>query len=380
MSETDAVDLTRRLIRCPSVTPDEGGAITLLEGILTDAGFTCHRADRNGIANLYARWGKRGHARTFGFNGHTDVVPTGDIALWTSDPFSGDIREGRLWGRGAADMKSAVAAFTAAAIEFVRTKPDGAIVLAITGDEEGEGVDGTAAILDWMAANKEALTVCLVGEPTCPERLGDMIKIGRRGSMTCHVTATGVQGHAAYPHRARNPVHAMATLMARFSATPLDDGTAHFDASSLQVTTIDTGNPASNVIPAQSRATFNIRFNDTHTSESLSAWIADQAAKVQAETGIAFEIKTRVSGESFVTEPGPLSTLVADAIKAETGITPELSTTGGTSDARFIKNHCPVVEFGLVGQTMHQVDEHVTVADIIALKRIYTTILRDYFA
>lgn len=380
MSETDAVDLTRRLIRCPSVTPEEGGAIVLLEGILASAGFACHRADRNGIANLYARWGKRSHPRTFGFNGHTDVVPTGDPALWSSDPFSGNITGGKIWGRGAADMKSAVAAFTAAAIEFARRKPDGSIVLAITGDEEGDGVDGTAAILDWMAANREALTVCLVGEPTCPERLGDMIKIGRRGSMTTHVVATGLQGHAAYPHRARNPVHALATLMAHLSATPLDEGTAHFDASSLQVTTIDTGNPASNVIPAEARATFNIRFNETHTSDSLTAWIEAHAATVTAATGVTFDLNTRVSGESFVTEPGALSTLVAKAVEAETGITPELSTSGGTSDARFIKDHCPVVEFGLVGQTMHQVDEHVAVADIIALKRIYSKILQDFFA
>ncbi|MEM9342393.1 MAG: succinyl-diaminopimelate desuccinylase [Pseudomonadota bacterium] len=380
MPETDVVDLTRRLIRCPSVTPEEGGALTLLSGILTEGGFTCHRADRGGIANLYARWGKRGHAKTFGFNGHTDVVPTGDPALWASDPFAAEIREGKLWGRGAADMKSAVAAFTAAAIDFARTRPDGAIVLAITGDEEGDGVDGTAAILDWMTENKEALSVCLVGEPTCPEHLGDTIKIGRRGSMTTHITATGAQGHVAYPHRARNPVHAMATLMARLSAATLDKGTAHFDASSLQITSIDTGNPASNVIPAQTRATFNIRFNDSHTSESLIGWIKHQASLVQADTGVTFDIDTRVSGESFVTEPGPLSTLVSNAVAKETGVTPKLSTTGGTSDARFIKDHCPVVEFGLVGKTMHQVDEHVAVADIIALKRIYTTILRDYFA
>ncbi len=378
---TDAVALTADLIRCPSVTPANAGAIEVLEQVLSDAGFSCHRADRGGIANLYARWGDKGHPRTFGFNGHTDVVPPGDPADWTHGPFSAELRDGWLWGRGATDMKSGVAAFAAAAVDFVRdTPPDGAVVLAITGDEEGDADHGTRALLDWMDANGEAMSACLVGEPTSPERLGDMMKIGRRGSMTAFFTATGVQGHSAYPHRAKNPVPALARLIDRLSSHVLDEGTAHFDPSTLAATTFDVGNPATNVIPAACRATVNIRFNDSHTSASLTDWLRAEADRVAAETGVEIAMRVKVSGESFLTPPGPLSDLVAAAIEAETGITPDLSTTGGTSDARFIKDHCPVVEFGLVGKTMHQVDERVEVAQIEALKRIYGRILRDYFA
>lgn len=378
---TDAVALTADLIRCPSVTPANAGAIEVLEQVLSDAGFSCHRADRGGIANLYARWGDKGHPRTFGFNGHTDVVPPGDPADWTHGPFSAELRDGWLWGRGATDMKSGVAAFAAAAVDFVRdTPPDGAVVLAITGDEEGDADHGTRALLDWMDANGEAMSACLVGEPTSPERLGDMMKIGRRGSMTAFFTATGVQGHSAYPHRAKNPVPALARLIDRLSSHVLDEGTAHFDPSTLAATTFDVGNPATNVIPAACRATVNIRFNDSHTSASLTDWLRAEAERVAAETGVEIAMRVKVSGESFLTPPGPLSDLVAAAIEAETGITPDLSTTGGTSDARFIKDHCPVVEFGLVGKTMHQVDERVEVAQIEALKRIYGRILRDYFA
>lgn len=378
---TDAVALTADLIRCPSVTPANAGAIEVLEQVLSDAGFSCHRADRGGIANLYARWGDKGHPRTFGFNGHTDVVPPGDPADWTHGPFSAELRDGWLWGRGATDMKSGVAAFAAAAVDFVRdTPPDGAVVLAITGDEEGDADHGTRALLDWMDANGEAMSACLVGEPTSPERLGDMMKIGRRGSMTAFFTATGVQGHSAYPHRAKNPVPALARLIDRLSSHVLDEGTAHFDPSTLAATTFDVGNPATNVIPAACRATVNIRFNDSHTSASLTDWLRAEAERVAAETGVEIAMRVKVSGESFLTPPGPLSDLVAAAIEAETGITPDLSTTGGTSDARFIKDHCPVVEFGLVGKTMHQVDERVEVAQIEALNRIYGRILRDYFA
>lgn len=378
---TDAVALTADLIRCPSVTPANAGAIEVLEQVLSDAGFSCHRADRGGIANLYARWGDKGHPRTFGFNGHTDVVPPGDPADWTHGPFSAELRDGWLWGRGATDMKSGVAAFAAAAVDFVRdTPPDGAVVLAITGDEEGDADHGTRALLDWMDANGEAMSACIVGEPTSPERLGDMMKIGRRGSMTAFFTATGVQGHSAYPHRAKNPVPALARLIDRLSSHVLDEGTAHFDPSTLAATTFDVGNPATNVIPAACRATVNIRFNDSHTSASLTDWLRAEAERVAAETGVEIAMRVKVSGESFLTPPGPLSDLVASAIEAETGITPDLSTTGGTSDARFIKDHCPVVEFGLVGKTMHQVDERVEVAQIEALKRIYGRILRDYFA
>lgn len=376
----DPVALTAALIRCPSVTPAEGGAIALLHRLLADAGFVCTRVDRGGIANLYARWGEAKHGRVFGFNGHTDVVPVGDLAAWQHDPFGAEVVDGVLYGRGACDMKSGVAAFAAAAMDFVReTPPDGAVVLAITGDEEGDAVDGTRAILDWMLATGERMDACLVGEPTCPERMGEMVKIGRRGSMTAHVTATGVQGHVAYPHRAKNPLPAMVRLMDRLGSQRLDSGTAHFDPSTLGITTIDTGNPANNVIPSQCKATVNIRFNDTHTSASLSEWLRRQTAMVADETGIHFAMEISVSGESFLTPPGALSSLVADAVYAETGQRPELSTSGGTSDARFIKDHCPVVEFGLVARSMHQVDESVEVAHITQLKAIYGRILREWF-
>ncbi|MBO6777923.1 MAG: succinyl-diaminopimelate desuccinylase [Marinibacterium sp.] len=377
---TDPVNLTADLIKCPSVTPKEGGAIELLEELLSGAGFECIRVDRAGIANLYARWGDKGHARTFGFNGHTDVVPPGDIATWTHAPFSADVVDGVMYGRGATDMKSAVAAFAAAAVDFVRdTPPDGAVVLTITGDEEGDAMDGTTAILDWMNETGEAMSVCLVGEPTCPETMGDMIKIGRRGSMSAWFNVTGVQGHSAYPHRARNPLPAMARLMDRLASHALDQGTDHFDASTLAVVTIDTGNPATNVIPAACNGTVNIRFNDRHSGASLTDWLRAEADRVAEEFGVEVEMRVKISGEAFLTPPGELSTLVSNAVKVETGVTPELSTSGGTSDARFIRSHCPVVEFGLVGRTMHKVDECVPVDQIDQLKAIYSKILQDYF-
>ncbi|MEM9549583.1 MAG: succinyl-diaminopimelate desuccinylase [Pseudomonadota bacterium] len=378
---TDAADLTARLIRCPSVTPEEGGALVLLESLLRGAGFDCTRVDRGGIANLLARWGEKGHARTFGFNGHTDVVPVGDPDDWTTDPFGAEIRDGMMFGRGATDMKSGVAAFVAAAIDFVRNAPpDGAILIAITGDEEADAIDGTTALLDHMADAGEVMSVCLVGEPTCPERMGEMMKIGRRGSMTGYFTATGVQGHSAYPHRARNPIPALARLVDRLSSQSLDAGTAHFDPSTLAVVTMDTGNPANNVIPATTRATVNIRFNDAHSGASLSDWLRAESDAVAEAFGVTIDLQIKISGESFLTPPGPLSELVANAVAAETGVRPELSTTGGTSDARFIKDHCPVVEFGLVGKTMHQVDECVEVEQIHMLKTVYSRILQDYFA
>ncbi|WP_171230559.1 succinyl-diaminopimelate desuccinylase [Ruegeria sp. HKCCA4008] len=378
---TDPVQLTADLIRCPSVTPAEGGALVLLGSVLADAGFECTRVDRGGVSNLFARWGQKGHPRSFGFNGHTDVVPVGDEAAWTMPPFGAEIRDGVMYGRGATDMKSGVAAFAAAAIDFVRdTPPDGAIILTITGDEEGDALDGTTALLDYMDGANEHMSVCLVGEPTCPNKMGEMMKIGRRGSMTAWFTITGVQGHSAYPHRAKNPLPAMARLMDRLAGHELDQGTDHFDASTLAVVTIDTGNAATNVIPAQCKGTVNIRFNDLHSGASLSDWLKSEADQVAARFGIEIDVAIKISGESFLTPPGPLSDLVAKAVEAETGATPELSTTGGTSDARFIKNHCPVVEFGLVGRTMHQVDECVEVAQIQQLKSIYTRILTDYFA
>ncbi len=378
---TDPVQLTADLIRCPSVTPAEGGALVLLEKVLSDGGFDCARVDRGGVSNLFARWGEKGHGRSFGFNGHTDVVPVGDEGAWTAPPFGAEIRDGFLYGRGATDMKSGVAAFAAAAIDFVRnTPPDGAIILTITGDEEGDAFDGTTALLDYMGQQDERMSVCLVGEPTCPNKMGEMIKIGRRGSMTAWFTVTGVQGHSAYPHRAKNPLPALARLMDRLASHELDQGTDHFDASTLAVVTMDAGNPATNVIPAQCSGTVNIRFNDRHSGASLSDWLRAEAARVAEEFDVSVDIRIKISGESFLTPPGALSELVAAAVQAETGVTPELSTTGGTSDARFVKNHCPVVEFGLVGRTMHQVDECVEIAQIEQLKAIYSRILRDYFA
>jgi len=377
----DPARLTARLIRCPSVTPDEGGALALLADVLGAAGFDCRRVDRAGVPNLFARWGAKG-ARSFGFNGHTDVVPPGDPASWTHPPFSGHEEDGWIWGRGATDMKSGVAAFVAAAIGFVTETPppDGAVILAITGDEEGPGKHGTRALLDWMAATGERMDVCIVGEPSNPDRMGEMIKIGRRGSMTLQIEAHGIQGHAAYPHRARNPIHALLALLHDLTATPLDGGSAHFDPSGLQVTTVDCGNPASNVIPERARATVNIRFNDLHSSDSLDRMIRARAAAISAETRVNFAITTDVSGESFLTAPGPFVDLVAGVVREKTGLHPVLSTSGGTSDARFVKDHCPVLEFGLVGHFMHQVDERVPAEQVRQLARIYRRILELYFA
>lgn len=377
----DPIELTAQLVRCPSITPREAGALQLLETLLTTAGFECTRIDRNGTPNLFARWGRNGNGRSFGFNGHTDVVPVGDEKAWNVDPFGAEIKDGWLYGRGSVDMKSGVAAFVAAAIDFVeKTPPEGSIVIAITGDEEGNATDGTTALLDWMKDNDERLDHCIVGEPTCPNHMGEMMKIGRRGSMTGYFTVTGVQGHSAYPHRANNPLPAMAKLVDRLASTALDSGSDHFDASTLAVTTIDTGNDANNVIPAQTNCTVNIRFNDLHSAQSLTTWLQDEAAKVASEFAVDVALQTQVSGESFVTPPGELSQLVSEAVQAETGITPELSTSGGTSDARFVKDVCPVVEFGLVGKRMHGVDERASIDEIHQLKAIYGRILTQYFS
>ncbi|MCL3881789.1 succinyl-diaminopimelate desuccinylase [Marivita sp. GX14005] len=380
MPHIDPVELTAALVRCPSITPEEGGALALLQELLEHAGFACTRVDRGGISNLFARWGDMGHPRSFGFNGHTDVVPLGDPKDWTKPPFGAEIDGGFMYGRGSTDMKSGVAAFVAAAVDFVQnTPPDGSIILAITGDEEGDATDGTVALLDWMKAQGEKMSVCLVGEPTCPDHMGEMIKIGRRGSLSAWFTVTGKQGHSAYPHRALNPMPAMARLMDVLSSHELDQGTEHFDASTLAVVTIDTGNGATNVIPAQSRACVNIRFNDAHSGAALSDWLRAEAAKVDEAFGTKTQVEIKISGESFLTPPGALSELVSAAVEAETGVTPALSTSGGTSDARFVKDHCPVVEFGLVGKTMHEVDERVSVEQIGQLKAIYTRILTEYF-
>ncbi|MEX0759450.1 MAG: succinyl-diaminopimelate desuccinylase [Tistlia sp.] len=381
----DPLDLAQRLIRCPSVTPEEGGALDLLQGELEALGFACTRLvfKEEGTApvdNLYARLGAA--APNFCFAGHTDVVPPGEAADWSSDPFESTIVEGELVGRGAADMKGAIAAFVAAAGRFLEKREaaaegfGGSISLLITGDEEGPSVNGTRKVLDWLVQEGETLDACLVGEPTNPDALGDMVKIGRRGSLTGNLTALGRQGHTAYPHLADNAAHRLVGLLAALIAEPLDQGTAHFQPSTLQISTIDVGNPASNVVPGRASATFNIRFNDAHSGASLERWLRETLDA----TGGGYELAVRVSGESFLTPPGPLSELVAGAVEAVTGRRPELSTTGGTSDARFIKDHCPVAEFGLVGRTMHQVDERVAVADIETLTEIYAKALEDYFA
>ncbi|MBT5572500.1 MAG: succinyl-diaminopimelate desuccinylase [Alphaproteobacteria bacterium] len=388
-STDDPIALAQALIRCPSVTPDDAGALGVLGDALAQIGFDCHRlrfadADTPDVENLYARLGAEG--RNFCFAGHTDVVPTGDAADWSHDPFSGEIIDGALHGRGAADMKSAVAAFTAATGQLLARHgaPDtwpvpGSISLLITGDEEGPAINGTRKILSWLAERGEQLDACVVGEPTNPDALGDMIKIGRRGSTTGDVTVRGVQGHTAYPHLADNPTHHLVRMLNALTAAPLDQGSEHFQATTLQITTIDVGNPANNVIPGRAHATFNIRFNDLHTSDSLDSWVRQTFDAALGDSGASYELSFRVTGESFITPPGPLSDAISSAIQETTGHTPELSTTGGTSDARFIKDFCPVVEFGLVGQTMHKVDEHVATDDIVKLTAIYLQVLETYF-
>jgi len=377
----DPLGLAQALIRRPSVTPEDAGALTVLEEALTALGFTCHRlrfsdADTPDIDNLYARLGTE--APNLCFAGHTDVVPPGDG--WTTGPFGGEIRDGALYGRGAADMKGAVAAFTAAVARRLAEAPvAGSISFLITGDEEGPAVNGTKKVLDWLAEKGEVLDACIVGEPTNPRSLGDMMKIGRRGSVTGYLTAWGTQGHVAYPHLADNPIPRLMAMLGALIESPLDDGTPHFQPSSLQITTIDVGNPATNVIPASAKATFNIRFNDLHTSDSLMAWVKATVDRVCGGDAGLYDLRFAVSGEAFLTPPGPLATLISDAVEAETGRAPELSTSGGTSDARFIKDACPVVEFGLVGQSMHKKDEHCRLDDLEALARIYRRIIDGFF-
>ena len=378
----DPVGLAADLIRRPSVTPADAGALDVLADALTPVGFTCTRlpfteAGTPDIANLFAKLGSGG--RHFCFAGHTDVVPAGDPATWSVDPFGGVVRDGRLLGRGAADMKGAIACFAAAASRFVAARgPDfgGTISLLITGDEEGPAINGTIKMLDWLAARGETLDACVVGEPTNARELGDMIKVGRRGSLTGHLTALGTGGHTAYPHLADNAAHRLVAMLTALTAQPLDDGTEHFQASTLQISTIDVGNPATNVIPATARASFNIRFNDGWTGAALEQWLRRTLDGV----GGRYELEIRVSGESFLTPPGAIAALIADAAEAETGRRPEFSTTGGTSDARFINRVCPVAEFGLVGLTMHKADEAVPTADIEALTRIYLGVLERFFA
>ena len=378
----DPVELARDLIQCPSVTPVEGGALDLLQKTLETMGFTCHRlvfSDENtpDVDNLYARLGDQGP--NFCFAGHTDVVPTGPVEEWSADPFAADIRDGVLYGRGASDMKGAIASFAAAVDRVLAKGPiDGSISFLITGDEEGPSINGTKKVLGWLQERGEALDACIVGEPTNPERLGEMMKIGRRGSMNGFLTVKGVQGHTAYPHLADNPAHRIVAMMNALTTKSLDDGSDHFQASTLQISTIDIGNTATNVIPAEARATFNIRFNDLHSSDSLSEWLKTVLDEAIGEGG-EYTLDISVSGESFLTPPGKLSDVISAACRSVLQLEPDLSTTGGTSDARFIKDYCPVVEFGLVGQTMHKIDERTDVADIVRLTDIYEAIITGYF-
>jgi succinyl-diaminopimelate desuccinylase len=383
----DVVELTRALVRCPSVTPAEGGALVLLEDRLAALGFRCERMDFSepgtpDIANLYARIGTGG--RHFCFAGHSDVVPVGDLSSWSIGPFQAELSDGYVLGRGAADMKGAIAAFACAAGAFLRRRGPGfggSISLLITGDEEGPAVNGTVKMLRRLADRGEAVDICVVGEPTSSKRFGDMMKIGRRGSVNVELTVRGIQGHVAYPDRVDNPIHRLARLIEALIGTPLDRGSTHFQASSLQVTTVDVGNPATNVVPGIARARFNVRFNDLWTSQSLLAQLRERLDRANAQFGGngLYELEAQVSGESFYTPPGELSGLIAGAVRDVTGIEPELSTTGGTSDARFIRAACPVVEFGLVGETMHKVDEKSAVADLQALARVYELMLERYF-
>jgi succinyl-diaminopimelate desuccinylase len=367
-----ALDLAQALIRCPSVTPDDAGALDVVGEALASIGFTVTRLDYDGTPNLFARIGAGGPH--FCFAGHTDVVPPGESG-WTSGPFAAEIRDGVLFGRGACDMKGGIAAFMAAAAAHVAEgDPRGSISLLITGDEEGPATGGTVRVLEWMAANGHIPDFCLVGEPTNPTVLGEVIKIGRRGSLNAVITIHGTQGHAAYPARADNPVHRMIRALAALTAAPLDAGTEWFEPSSLQVVSIDVGNPATNVIPAAAQAKLNIRFNDSHTGAALEAWLR----AVVAQHAARFEVSVSVSGEAFLTKPGPEVDHLVNAVESVTRRRPKLDTGGGTSDARFIARYCPVAEFGLTGATMHQVDEQVPVADLLGLQAVYGAILKAF--
>ena len=372
-----AVDLAARLIRCESVTPAEGGALSLLAQELGSFGFECRRLPfGEGAARIENLFARRGHgAPHFAFAGHTDVVPVGDASAWRHAPFSGALEDGKLFGRGAADMKGGIAAFVGAVRQFVECHPDGSISLIITGDEEGDADYGTVKMVEWMRAHDHLPDVCVVGEPTNPDRLGDVIKNGRRGSLSCQLTVDGVQGHVAYPHLADNPIVRLLAMLAPVNGVTLDGGNDYFDASTAHITSIDTGNAAGNVIPATVSARFNIRFNTEHKADDLIGWLEEHFNRI----GGNWQADWRVSAEPFVTPAGPLTDLMQAAITEVTGKNAELSTSGGTSDARFITHLCPVAEFGLVGQTMHKVDEHVSIDDIDQLTAIYLAMLTRFF-
>ena len=385
MDPRDPVQLAQALIRCPSVTPLEGGALTLLESVLRPAGFTCHRLTMSDpgsvdVENLYARIGTGGPHLCFA--GHTDVVPVGEESRWSHPPFAAEIAGGILYGRGAADMKGGLACFVAAALDYLQPGDlkRGSVSFLITGDEEGPGVNGTVKVLDWMKANGEVVDGCLVGEPTSTHAVGDEIKIGRRGYLNCEVLVHGKQGHSAYAHLADNPVPKLARIIDRISTAPMDKGTARFQPSSVQATIIAVPNTATNVIPGAATANFNIRYNDLHTRADVEAWIRQQCEIAGKEVGAQFSLRFSGTGDVFVTEPGPLVETMRGAVQAITGRIAELTTNGGTSDARFIYRHCPVIELGLRNATAHQVDEQVPVEDLLTLTKIYRRFIEDYFA
>ena len=374
----DALTLAQTLIRRPSVTPADEGAMDVLQRELVGLGFACRRMKFGDIENLYAR---RGTARpNLCFAGHTDVVPVGDAGAWTQDPFAGEVKDGVLFGRGAVDMKSAIAAFTAAvAAVLAQGEPKGSLSFLITGDEEGPALDGTKKVVEALLAEGEVIDHCIVGEPSSAVALGDMVKIGRRGSINAWFTVEGRQGHVAYPQRAANPIPVLVRLMGRLQDRVLDEGYPEFQPSNLEVTTFDVGNPGTNVIPARATARVNIRFNPGHKGADLAAWFEDECRLANEGFDGAVSVKAMISGEAFLTEQGPFTAVVADAVRETTGREPDLSTTGGTSDARFIRSLCPVVEFGLVGTTMHMVDERAPVAEIYDLQKVYERIISLYF-
>ena len=380
---TDVLSLTRDLIRCPSVTPADAGALGLIEGLLKTAGFETHRLifQAEGYPdtdNLYARIGSGSPALVFA--GHTDVVPVGDTSHWRFDPFSAEIADDMVWGRGAVDMKGGVAASVVAVLNHLRAHglPKGSISFLITGDEEGPAVNGTIKLLEWARARGEVFDHCILGEPTNPVHLGDMIKIGRRGSLSATLTVHGKQGHVGYSHLADNPVHHIVRMVSALLATPLDGGTAHFDPSNLEVTALDTGNRAVNIIPAEAKAMFNIRFNDLWTPDTLRGEITRRLETLNDRPNFTLDFAP-TNAVAFLTKPGRFVSMFSRAVEAETGRKPVLSTTGGTSDARFIKDYAEVLEFGLTGQTMHAVDERVAIADLENLTRIYERVLSEYF-
>jgi succinyl-diaminopimelate desuccinylase len=374
----DPVALTRDLIRRPSVTPADEGAMDVLERVLTGLGFHCRRMKFENIENLYARRGT--DSPNLCFAGHTDVVPTGSAEAWSSGPFEAEVKDGILYGRGAVDMKGGIAAWVAAVSRVLAEgEVPGSLSFLITGDEEGPALHGTKRVVEALMAEGEVIDACVVGEPSSQHALGDMIKIGRRGSLNSWITVHGKQGHVAYPDRAANPVPVLARLVARLADHRLDDGYEAFQPSNLELTTLDVGNTATNLIPAEARGRLNIRFNPNHTGESLMAWLNTEAGKAQAESGLRIELEHLHSGDAFLTQAGPFVTGVQDAVEAAVGRRPEASTTGGTSDARFIRAMCPVLELGLVGQTMHQVDERAPVAEIEALAEVYRTVIQTFF-